>query len=96
MVAEIYYGKMKNNPEKIENPFELLEWSEEIQIPAWDFLGCADMYFRSRTQCDWGSYYWECEKKDLIRFSKNTKIALPNLKHLSDEEKYGIVFIEMP
>lgn len=96
MVAEIYYGKMKNNPEEIESPFELLEWRERIRMSAWDFLGCADMYFQSRTQCDWGSYYWKCKKKDLIHFSEKTKIHLSNLERLSDEEEYAVVFIEMP
>ena len=94
MIAYIFYGKLKKHPEKIKNPFELLEWREEIKMGAWDFLKCADKYFGTRTPCDWGSFYWSCAKADLIKFSVEQKVKLSGLKLLSD--KYGVVFIEMP
>ena len=97
MVARIEYGKLKPHPEKISDPFDLLEWNKPISMSAWDFLAVADQYFRSETQCDCGSFYWKCRKSDLKRFSDEQKIELPDLLiETSDQDEYGVVFIEMP
>ena len=96
MLAEIEYGKLKTQHEKITNPFELLEWSKTIKMSAWDFLEIADKYFGTRMQCDWGSFYWQCKKSDLKQFLDEQKIELPDFSTETDnEEEYGVVFIEM-
>ena len=95
MISYVYFGELVEEPKCAESPFDVLKWKEELKIGT-SILSLGDKYFGKPFQCDWGSFVWNCTKKQIEDFHENEKVQIPKLKDLSDEHTYGIVFIEMP
>ena len=94
MMCDVYYGEIKENAETIKEPYDVLKWRKELRIGT-AILSLGDKYFEKAFQCDWGSFVWKCTKKQLEDFQLKEKIDIPELKNMSDEIQYGVVFIEL-
>lgn len=94
MICDVYYGELVENPEGIENPYDVLKWRKELRIGT-RILSIGDEYFDKSFQCDWGSFVWKCNKKQLQEFELKEKIEVPCLNELVDDVIYGVVFIEV-
>ena len=94
MVCNVYFGELVEHPECEKSPFDVLKWKKELKIGT-AILSVGDKYFDKAFQCDWGSFVWKCNKKQLEELQEKEKVEIPGLTKLSEGANYGVVFIEM-